>query len=81
MTFEERRILRERIIRDLYNDYFENVGREQILKFNLDDIEEKEKHLAYQYWEGKKLINYRLISKDGLYGVKINSYGIDYVEK
>lgn len=49
MTFEERRILRERIIRDLYNDYFENVGREQILKFNLDDIEEKEKHLAYQY--------------------------------
>lgn len=52
-----------------------------MLTFNLDHEEDKEKHLTYQYWEGKGLINYRIISKDGLYAVKINSYGIDYVEK
>ncbi|WP_002204555.1 hypothetical protein [Bacillus cereus] len=81
MSFEERRILREELIRDLYNHYFENAGRELMLTFNFDDKEDKEKHLAYQYWEGKGLINYRLISKDGIHAVKINSYGIDYVEK
>ncbi|ASZ15652.1 hypothetical protein CK938_03025 [Bacillus cereus] len=81
MNFEERRFLREKLIRDLYNHYFESAGRELMLTFNLDHEEDKEKHLTYQYWEGKGLINYRIISKDGLYAVKINSYGIDYVEK
>ncbi|MEY8350930.1 hypothetical protein AALF16_22140 [Bacillus cereus] len=81
MSFEERRILREKLIRDLYNYHFENAGRELTLTFNLDIKEDKEQHLAYQYWEGKGLINYDLISKGDLYAVKINSYGIDYVEK
>ncbi|HDX9640906.1 TPA: hypothetical protein ACGXMH_005025 [Bacillus mobilis] len=81
MNFEERRFLREKLIRDLYNDYFENAGREEMRRVNFDDREEKERHLAYKYLEEKGLINYRPISKDGIYGIRINAHGIDYVEK
>ncbi|PRT27732.1 hypothetical protein [Bacillus wiedmannii] len=81
MSFEERRMLREKLIRELYSDYFENAGQEVLIRLNLDDKEDRENHLAYQYLEEKGLIYYRPISKDGGYGVKINAHGIDYVEK
>ncbi|HDR6956466.1 MULTISPECIES: hypothetical protein [Bacillus cereus group] len=80
MTFEERRILREKLIRESYNHHFENVEEEFIFQINWGNRESEETHLAYRYLEEKGLIYY-ISTRDGKYEVRINAHGIDHVEK
>ncbi|MEI4622143.1 hypothetical protein KFD70_19135 [Bacillus pfraonensis] len=80
LTLNERETLRKNLLKELYNYHFENNG--DALSVYLDvyvSEEDRQKHLTYEYLNGKGLIEYRPFSKDRRI-VKITSYGIDTVE-
>jgi len=65
------------LLKELYDYYFENNGME--MPFMLDEVNDKEKSLAYQYLVDKNLIILRLL-RGSMYGYKITAQGIDFIE-
>lgn len=70
--------LRKELLVELYNHYFESNGNIKSLN---QDIEDKEKKLAYIYLYQKGLIELHGIETKMSAEAKINAYGIDLVEE
>lgn len=77
MLFEERKSLRLSLLKELYDYYFENNGME--MPFMIDEANDKERELAYQYLIDKNLVLLRLL-RGSMYGYKITAQGIDVIE-
>lgn len=82
MKVEEKKQLREELLKELYDWHHERAGREVIITFNdlHNNEDDKKKHLAYLYLSEKGLIEYKVFSKDR-YSARISVYGIDYIEE
>lgn len=78
MNHEERKSLRDELLQQLYDFYFEHGRAKQVMLKELnEDIERK---LAYQYLTDKGLVAMHATGGT-LYQFKITAEGIDYVEE
>ncbi|MET3658369.1 hypothetical protein [Sporosarcina psychrophila] len=81
MEIAQRKELRIKKVKELYEFNIEHAGREATIKF--EDLhtneQDKEEHLAYEYLAEKGLISYTVRARN-MYAAKITAYGIDYVE-
>jgi hypothetical protein len=79
MNIVERIKLRETLLKELYDNYFAQGGKENKIIFKAQEVE---KRLALYYLADKKVIFCRLIKEDHQqeFMVKITVTGIDAVE-
>jgi hypothetical protein len=76
-TIEERIALREKILFDLYDYHFINIGSEY--RTNSDELKKApEENLAYDYLDQKGLIKVKRLNQSLL--IKITAQGIDFCE-
>jgi hypothetical protein len=79
MNIEERIKLRETLLKEFYDNYFAQGGKENKVIFKAQEVE---KRLALYYLADKKLIFCRLIKEDSQqeFMARITTTGIDVVE-
>jgi hypothetical protein len=81
MNFEEKKALRNKKLKELYDFNEEHAGREAQVKYTdlYENEEDKKEHLALEYLNDKGLITYKIRGRN-TYSAKITSYGIDFIE-
>jgi hypothetical protein len=78
---KERKGLRIKKLKELYDFNFEHGGRDAQIKYEdlYNNSDDKEEHIAMEYLAEKGFINYKVMARN-MYTAKITAYGIDYVE-
>lgn len=83
MDIKNRQLLREEILGDLYDHYFETGGEDKTIRE--DVLEDKERHLAYVYLAQQRLISLNINSANKKVILDafatINGIGVDRVEQ
>ncbi len=76
MEHNQRKELRDKLLKKAYDYYFEKKGCDMYVD---EGTEEPETLLAYQYLSDKRLIKYEHFGGKEM-KVKITDYGIDFIE-
>ncbi|MEK5175094.1 hypothetical protein NST63_18005 [Heyndrickxia sp. FSL W8-0496] len=79
LSLEERKALRNKLLKDLYDYHFSNSSTKA--KPIAEEIRDNEYKSAYLYLENKGYIEFENFGHPAFAGAKINAFGIDEVEK